>query len=129
MENGQSAGEVWNNSLWDFKHKSGQLIQAQIKSSHTDYCGRDARMLVAFAMKKEQSDSKQEQLEQRLADHAFYTSHYVRGPIANILGLIDLIKLSWEDRENYEDLIYRLKIQIMNLDEAVRVMSAKVELD
>ena len=129
MENSQGATEVLNNDLWDFKHKSGQLIQAQIKSSQTDYCGQDARLLVVFTVKKEQSSSKQEQLEQRLADHAFYTSHYVRGPIANILGLIDLIKLSWEDRENYEDLIYRLKIQIMNLDEAVRVMSAKVELD
>ncbi len=129
-EENQTAGEIWNKHNWTLKHKNGSKIHSQVKSTHTVYCGESARLAVITEITRERKGVKEQQrLEQKLADHAFYTSHYVRGPLANILGLMDLIKLSWEDRENYEDLIYRLKIQIMNLDEAIRVMSAKVELD
>ncbi len=123
-------GEIWNRHEWQLKHKNGNNLFVQARTSHTSYSGNKARIAVITEITKEKKSlGEQERLEQKLADHAFYTSHYVRGPIANILGLMDLIKLSWEDRENYEDLIYRLKIQIMNLDEAIRVMTAKVELD
>ena len=86
-------------------------------------------VIIQNALSENHHEKERERLEKRLSDHAFYTSHNIRSPLANILGLLDLIKVSWEDREHYEDLLYRLKIQTMNLDEAVRVMTAKIELD
>ena len=72
---------------------------------------------------------ERKKLAKKLADHAFYTSHHIRHPLSTILALIDLIKLNWESRETYEELLQQLKIETMNLDDAIRVMTAKIELD
>lgn len=72
---------------------------------------------------------EREKLAKKLADHAFYTSHSIRHPLSTILALIDLIKLNWENRDTYEELLQQLKIETMNLDDAIRVMTAKIELD
>lgn len=74
-------------------------------------------------------DKEKEEMRKKLTDHAFYASHNIRHPITTILALIDLIKANWEDREGYESLFKQLKVEIMNLDEIIRVMSAKIELD
>ncbi len=74
-------------------------------------------------------EKEKEKLAKRLSDHAFYTSHTIRHPLATILALIDLIKLNWESREAYEELLQQLKVETMNLDDAIRVMTAKIELD
>lgn len=74
-------------------------------------------------------EKEKEKLARKLSDHAFYTSHSIRHPLSTILALIDLIKLNWESREAYEELLQQLKIETMNLDDAIRVMTAKIELD
>ena len=74
-------------------------------------------------------EKEKEKLARKLSDHAFYTSHSIRHPLSTILALIDLIKLNWESRETYEELLQQLKIETMNLDDAIRVMTAKIELD
>ncbi|WP_436517910.1 hypothetical protein [Ekhidna sp. To15] len=74
-------------------------------------------------------EREKEKLARKLSDHAFYTSHSIRHPLSTILALIDLIKLNWESRETYEELLQQLKIETMNLDDAIRVMTAKIELD
>ena len=121
----------WQSGEWSILDKNGIPVKSMVKVMPTNFSGKSAAVavLIDINQQKENAESNNSDLTQKLADHAFYTSHYLRSPIANVLGLIDLIKISWEDREHYEDLIYRLKIQIMNLDEAIRVMTAKVELD
>ncbi|MEO9872854.1 hypothetical protein [Ekhidna sp.] len=74
-------------------------------------------------------EKEKEKLAKKLSDHAFYTSHTIRHPLSTILALIDLIKLNWESRETYEELLQQLKLETMNLDDAIRVMTAKIELD
>ncbi len=74
-------------------------------------------------------DKEKEEMRRKLTDHAFYASHNIRHPITTIMALVDLVKANWEDRENYEMLLTQLKIETMNLDESIRVMSAKIELD
>ena len=74
-------------------------------------------------------DQEKEAMRKKLTDHAFYASHNIRHPITTILALVDLVKANWEDRDNYETLLTQLKIETMNLDETIRVMSAKIELD
>ena len=74
-------------------------------------------------------EKEKEKLARKLSDHAFYTSHSIRHPLSTILALIDLIKLNWESREAYEELLQQLKIETMNLDDTIRVMTAKIELD
>ncbi|GAB4232772.1 MAG: hypothetical protein Tsb0034_05670 [Ekhidna sp.] len=77
----------------------------------------------------EEQTKEKARLVKKLEDHAFFTSHNIRHPLSTIMALTDLIKLSWDDREAYEELLQQLKMETMNLDEAVRVMTAKIELD
>lgn len=112
------------------QRRDGLALMSRLSSSVINYKNTSARIVVVIDAKKEKEIEKEkDQLLKKLNDHAFYASHNLRSPIANILGLLDLIKISWDDRENYEELLFRLKIQTMNLDEAVRVMSAKIEMD
>lgn len=74
-------------------------------------------------------DNEKDQLIKKLKDHAFYTSHSVRHPVTTMLALIDLIDINWENREKYSNLLQQIKIQAMNLDEVIHVMTAKIELD
>ena len=74
-------------------------------------------------------DSEAEKLQKKLSDHAFFTSHNIRHPLSTILALVDLIKINWDSRESYEAHLQQLKIEAMNLDEIIRVMTAKIELD
>ena len=76
-----------------------------------------------------QAPPKAEKLQQKLTDYAFFTSHNIRHPLTTILALIDLIKINWDHKEQYEESLQQLKIEIMNLDEIIRVMTAKIELD
>lgn len=121
---------IWKQVELIQQRKDGLAFIAKLSSSRVTYKDREARIVVVTDSKKEKRIQREkDELERKLNDHAFYASHNLRSPIANILGLLDLIKISWDDRENYEELLYRLKIQTMNLDEAVRVMSAKIEFD
>lgn len=121
---------VWRQVELIQQRKDGLAFIAKLSSSKVIYKEREARIVVVTDSKKEKRIQRQrDELERKLNDHAFYASHNLRSPIANILGLLDLIKISWDDRENYEELLFRLKIQTMNLDEAIRVMSAKIEFD
>lgn len=120
----------WKHAELIQQRKDGLAFMARLCSTATTYKGSSARIVVVIESNKEKEIEKEKsELEKRLYDHAFYASHNLRSPLANILGLLDLIKISWDDRENYEELLFRLKIQTMNLDEAVRVMSAKIEMD
>lgn len=81
------------------------------------------------SLRHEVLDDEKKALMKRLSDHAFYTSHNLRHPLSTMLALIELISISWDDREKYESYLQQLKIESMNLDDAIRVMTAKIELD
>lgn len=120
----------WEKSEWLQKRKDKSFFNAQISSDWTSYLGKRARIAMAIDVTQEKKMQKEkEDLITKLSDHAFYTSHNIRKPLSAILGLIDLIQFSWDDRENYEELLFNLKVQTMNLDEAIKVMNAKIELD
>lgn len=137
--------QVWNDNRlfgilsmeWDTKRDftDQDRLTLVTASSMISQC-YDAlmRLKEEILHKSELSDLKDEEKERKklakkLADHAFYTSHHIRHPLSTILALIDLIKLNWENRDTYEELLQQLKIETMNLDDTIRVMTAKIELD
>lgn len=110
--------------------KAGREFHVKIAAFATQHLGKKVWACIVIDQQDEISLSdRNEELYNRLADHAFFTSHNIRGPLANILGLIDLIPHTWDDKKNYEEIIYRLKIQAVVLEETIRVMAAKVEVD
>ncbi len=60
---------------------------------------------------------KLEVQNQRLIEYAYFNAHKVRGPVARILGLINLFD---DGQLNAEKIIHNLKISTQELDKAIR---------
>jgi tetratricopeptide (TPR) repeat protein len=63
---------------------------------------------------------------QKLMEYAFFTAHEVRGPLARILGLVELVKVKELNHER-EEIISRLQVSANELDEIIRQVSRKLE--
>jgi hypothetical protein len=57
---------------------------------------------------------------EKLIEIAFLQSHIVRRPVANVLGIINLIKLDNASNSSHLDLIPKLEIAAKELDDAIR---------
>lgn len=62
---------------------------------------------------------------QKLIDYAFQNSHNVRGPLARILGLVNLITI--ENKDTNTDYVLRLSESSQELDSSIREMSKMLE--
>jgi signal transduction histidine kinase len=63
---------------------------------------------------------------QKLVEYAFFTAHEVRGPLARILGLVELVKVKELNHER-EEIISRLQVSANELDDIIRQVSRKLE--
>lgn len=64
---------------------------------------------------------------EKLVGYAFFTAHEVRGPLARILGLIELAKLKDLDQEDRQQIMVRLETAANELDEVIRITNRKLE--
>lgn len=69
--------------------------------------------------KKVVAEEENQQKAQALQDVAFYQSHLVRAPLANILGLVDLLEMDNSEEDN-RNLISLLKESADQLDAVIR---------
>ena len=66
------------------------------------------------------------QQNQKLIEYAFFTAHEVRGPLARILGLVELAKLK-ELHHDREEILMRLENAANELDDVIRTINRKLE--
>lgn len=66
------------------------------------------------------------QQNQKLIEYAFFTAHEVRGPLARILGLVELAKLKELDQDR-EEILARLENAANELDDVIRTINRKLE--
>jgi tetratricopeptide (TPR) repeat protein len=64
---------------------------------------------------------------QKLVEFTFFTAHEVRGPVARILGLIELAKLKELSDEDRLQIFTRLEQASYELDEVIRIINRKLE--
>lgn len=120
----------WESSEWLHRKKNNTTFIVQISGHSTTYNEKKARIAVAIDITEDKKQREEkEAVIAKLEDYAFYASHNIRRPISSILGIVDLLKMSWDDRKNYEELMANLQIATMDLDEVIRVMNAKLDLD
>jgi len=70
-----------------------------------------------------------EQIKEKISEYAFFTAHNIRHPLTNIISLMDMLKELDDDKTRREELLGLLKIEVLKLDEVVRVMIVKLELE
>lgn len=64
---------------------------------------------------------------EKLIEFTFFTAHEIRGPVARILGLIELAKLKELDDEDRNQILQRLEEATTQLDEVIRLINRKLE--
>lgn len=72
---------------------------------------------------KNESKNKIQEQNSRLREFAFLTSHKLRQPLANVLGLIDLVKSESESKNDVTITLETLRMLTGQLDQVVHEMS------
>lgn len=121
--------QKWMSHNWLHQLKDGTIINVEIASDWTKYNDKQARMVLAINKTNElKLFHEKEEYISKLSDYAFYASHNLRAPIASLLGLIDIIDIDWENRDNYKQIIERIKTSAKELDEIISNLNSKVDL-
>jgi len=100
--------------------KDGKLIHVDIKTSDFTFEGKLARLVIATDITQKVNDMIAiKQQNEKLRQIAFMQSHVVRVPLANIMGLSNLIM---EDitSETQKDLFNYLNLSVKQLDDVIR---------
>ncbi|KAA8486808.1 hypothetical protein F1649_00930 [Arcticibacter tournemirensis] len=74
--------------------------------------------------KKTAAEKENQQKAQTLQEVAFYQSHLVRAPLANILGLADLLTM-YNSEDDIQDIIVLLKESAAQLDTVIKKIVGK----
>lgn len=64
---------------------------------------------------------------QKLIEFTFFTAHELRGPVARILGLIELAKLKELNESDRSEILHRLEEATTQLDDVIRLINRKLE--
>lgn len=78
--------------VWKHQRKNGEIIYVDIESNYLKYDGRDCRLVLATNISEIiKSKEEMEAVTSQLNNFVYRASHDLRGPIARIIGLSDLL--------------------------------------
>jgi PAS domain S-box-containing protein len=107
------SGETWKGEFLN-KKKNGKLFWEEVTISPVR--NEEGRIINFLAIKTD--ITKQKKTAEKLRKIAWNQSHQVRGPLTDILGIINLIKLDISNEEK-EELLSQLEKAAKQLDEAI----------
>jgi len=100
--------------------KNGEPIHVELKSSDFNFRGKQARLIIATDITRKVNDMIAiRQHNEKLKQIAYMHSHVVRVPLANIMGLSNLI-MEEITSESQKDLFNYLNASVNQLDQVIR---------
>jgi len=99
------------------------LINQSYYANHYEQVDEDAKEKITKEL------AYLEQVKEKISEYAFFTAHNIRHPLTNIISLMEMLKELDDDKTRREELLGLLKIEVLKLDEVVRVMIVKLELE
>lgn len=109
-----------NNHITKNVRKDGQLIHAEIRSSDISFEGKPAKLIIATDISQQIYDTEiLNQKNEKLKQIAYLQSHVIRVPLANIMGLSELILHDVKTSQEKE-LLNHLSSSIKELDSVIR---------
>lgn len=125
--------EAGHSDMWRHRKKTGELIIVQVISNNVLFKGQVRRLAVAndiTDLRKAEENSKRagEKIRlqnQKLRGIAFHTSHIVRAPLANIMGLISLLKANGIGHPENDELLQLLVASAAALDKTLKDIMAE----
>jgi PAS domain S-box-containing protein len=104
--------------VWRHLKNSGEIIHAEINSHNIEWNGTRAKLFLAFDVTQRIKTQEEIKLAvNELNDFVYRASHDLRGPLARLIGLSNLILLdkSSSHREEYDHLIHNTAILLDNM--------------
>jgi PAS domain S-box-containing protein len=99
--------------IWKHQDKKGNVFYMRIASHAAKFGNHNARVVLCVDI------DEQIQAEQKLKDVAWIQSHEVRKPLANIMGILGLIKTE-TDKEQLAQLVTHMEASCYELDSVIR---------
>jgi PAS domain S-box-containing protein len=115
--------------VYRLQKKDGTVITVEVHSNRMDYDGMEARIILATDITRriEHANAIEAQ-NARLREIAWTQSHVVRAPLARLMGLVELFKLSPEDdAAEREFCLQEIDNSARELDRIIRDISEKTE--
>jgi PAS domain S-box-containing protein len=115
--------------VYRLQKKDGTVITVEVHSNRMDYDGMEARIILATDITRriEHANAIEAQ-NARLREIAWTQSHVVRAPLARLMGLVELYKLSPEDdAAEREFCLQEIDNSARELDRIIRDISEKTE--
>jgi len=94
-----------NHGVFRHRKKNGEIIQVELKTSHINYQGRPARLVLANDVTERfQYVQAIEAQNENFREITWMQSHVVRAPLARIMGLVQLIEMDYPTQERPQHL-------------------------
>jgi signal transduction histidine kinase len=115
-----AAGKSYSGEVLNYK-KDGSRMWVQTTASPVEVNGTVDKYVAIFTdiTERKKHEDLISQQNARLKDIAFASSHLIRAPLANILGLTDLLQ---ENHASSDQVLHHLKSSAHKLDEVIREM-------
>lgn len=118
--------ELADKGLWLHKKKNGEIFWVHVFSHSTEFLGTKARLVLLFDVHTSViTQNKINEQNIRLKRINWTQSHKLRAPVAQIMGLTDLINYSEPSDPAHREIIARIHKASKQLDEVVREISAQ----
>jgi PAS domain S-box-containing protein len=120
------ANRKWQSEQWRHLRKDGSTLRVLVASDWTIHQGEKARLVMSIDQSesdaKQALEASQAQLLDDLASYAFMTSHQLRGPLARMLGLINLLQ-HHPNAVDTEEMLDKVRITAEELDSVIGDMN------
>lgn len=111
------------------KKSNGEIIQVDIQSNIIQFQGKEAKIVLANDVTERLSYIKAiETQNQKLREISWIQSHFVRAPLARILGLAQLINDLKDEPNEQQELLDYLLLSANELDDVIREITEKTKI-
>lgn len=116
--------------LLEATNKTIQLQNEEIRSQSEELHSLNEQLAMINDNLEQKVHNRTQQLEKQnsqLTEYAFYNSHKLRGPLASILGLIQLFEGGHINKEEFMDVFTKLKSAAHDMDRVVSEINKILE--
>lgn len=118
--------------LLEVTNKTIQLQNEEIKSQSEELHSLNEQLSIVNDSLEQKVHDRTQRLEKQnsqLTEYAFYNSHKLRGPLASILGLINLFENGHIAKDEFLTVLKKLKVAANDMDQVVSEINKILDVD
>lgn len=114
--------------IWQHIRKNGEVFYVHVFTHDILFAGKNCKLVMAIDIDSEvkaENAIKKKALEiemqnKKLKEIAWVQAHQIRGPVSNLIGLVDLFNTAQPDDPDNLELLVRIKHTAIQMDESIK---------